>query len=118
MSCIKRIGLDEVRTAIVEAAHKLLSTMRVPAYYLALRQVLLEMKAQFTDYTRFASFAMRARDRLATQQQHSSTHTFESDLRTALLFFADCGMILYFDTPDLRDLIILHPKWLADVMST
>ncbi len=94
--------------------------MQVPAYYLALKQLLMELKAEAKDYTRFAVFETRARERLGhlADEQKLSAHTFVQELRSALVFFADCGLVLYFDTAELRDVIILDPNWLAGVMST
>lgn len=115
VSCVKRIGLDELRASILQIAQKLLSAQRVPAYYLALRQVLSTLKSDFTDYTRFSILEARARERIGSQ--FASEMAFQSELRTALQFFTDCGTILYFDSSELRDMVILDPRWLANVFS-
>ncbi len=146
ISLLKRTGLDELRRAIVETASKLLwyvsgvftrfnffvfficmpffllffsssfRSLQVPAYYLTLKQLLMELKAEAKDYTRFAVFETRARERLGHLADEQKLSVCE--LRTALVFFADCGLVLYFDTAGLRETIILDPNWLAGVMST
>jgi hypothetical protein len=115
VSCVKRIGLDILRTSILEIAQKLLTAQRVPAYYLVLRQVLLALKHDYSDYTSLVVVQARARERIGLQFE--SEASFQSELRTALQFFTDCGIILYYDTIELRDLVILNPQWLANVFS-
>lgn len=117
VSLAKRTGLDDLKRLILESATKLLSSLEVPAYYLALKQVLHELQRESSDYVKFVAFESRVRTVLA-QTGCIKDSNFADELRTALSFFNDSGIILYFNTSELRDLIILHPKWLADILST
>ncbi|GAM23578.1 hypothetical protein SAMD00019534_067530 [Acytostelium subglobosum LB1] len=40
------------------------------------------------------------------------------DLGAATDFLTNLGIILHYNTPSLRDLVVLDPQWLADVMSS
>jgi hypothetical protein len=118
VSCVKRIGVDELKRSILDNATKVLSSVQVPAYYLSLKQLLYELKAELKDYVQFSVFEARARDRVGHIVTGDDPRLFARDLKTALLFFADCGLVLYFDSPQLSDFIILDPKWLATVLAT
>ncbi|EGC33244.1 hypothetical protein DICPUDRAFT_49056 [Dictyostelium purpureum] len=46
------------------------------------------------------------------------SHLQPEDVKGATEFLHNLGIILHFDTPTLRNLVVLDPQWLADVMSS
>ncbi len=104
----QRTGLDELKQCILDTAQSMLWPLQMPAYYLALRQLLSETPEELLSV---GAFQKRVAARLP---QLSPTH-----IHNALVFFHQVGLLMYFsDMPQLRDLIVLDPRWLARVMRT
>jgi hypothetical protein len=115
ISAMSRQNLVECRRLIVETAQSMLSSSQVPAYYLSLRHLLLSMRHENTecDYVRLADLERRFVECVPFLASRPS------DLQQALSFFHHTGTILFFaDMPQLRDLVIMDPRWLARVLAT
>lgn len=88
--------LDELRVAILAEAQRLLGaqTLRVPATYLLLRELVLELKASQRPYVRFEDLERRASMRCSPAPTVNSATQDDrrlmlQELRTALTFFSD-----------------------------
>ncbi|KAN0024719.1 hypothetical protein ACTFIV_009128 [Dictyostelium citrinum] len=46
------------------------------------------------------------------------SHLLPEEIKGATDFLHNLGIILHFDTPTLKNLVVLDPQWLADVMSS
>lgn len=49
---------------------------------------------------------------------HFSAELSEESLQAMALFLAEVGVITWFNSPGLKNLIVIDPKWLADLMAT
>jgi hypothetical protein len=113
VSCTsKRTGLDMVRQQILESAQRLVSTTAVPAYYVLLKKLILDLKGEGQGIVRYDALERSCAEQLSIHIEAMP------DLRGALAFFHDAGLVLYYNVPELRDVIILDPRWLSQVMAT
>eukprot|EP01133_Synstelium_polycarpum_P015754 gene15754-18720_t len=52
------------------------------------------------------------------QKEASLAHMLPEDLADATSFLHNMGLVLHYNTPSLKNLVVLDPQWLADIMSS
>jgi leucine-rich repeat kinase 2 len=113
VSCTKRIGIPELHEKISEIAHKhSMVNQRVPAFYLNLKDVVHRLRSEkkYAETISYPDFK-RAADEIITKQ---------TEFQAAVRFLHDSGILIHFNIArsKLKDLVILDPQWLANVMSS
>jgi C-terminal of Roc, COR, domain len=110
VSCRTRRGISELKKVLRKAAraHPLLG-MKVPKSYLKLQEMIVQRRIK-ENYISLENF-QEAATKLAIPKGR--------EVRV-LEFFHDVGLICHFndDTNDLRNLVVINPQWLVNVMSS
>ncbi|XP_078663194.1 uncharacterized protein LOC144906615 [Branchiostoma floridae x Branchiostoma belcheri] len=86
---------------------------RIPIRWLELKSKLVEMEKQGRKYCSLQD-VLKATD----SSDLPEGVTPERNAVTILRFFHLCGDILFFDSPELRNLVVLDPQWFVDVQKT
>ncbi|KAL7304930.1 hypothetical protein TKK_0002728 [Trichogramma kaykai] len=98
---------------------ELLLEQRVPASYLALEDVVLQLAQERR--TRGADPVLRAEQYYAAvgQELARMQRSFRdpAELHQATLFLHENGVILHYDDATLKDLYFLDPQWLCDMLA-
>ncbi|XP_078700717.1 uncharacterized protein LOC144927256 [Branchiostoma floridae x Branchiostoma belcheri] len=106
--------LSDLRDAILDVA-KQQNHMgrRIPISWLELKSKLMEMGKQGTKYCSLQD-VIAATD----SSRVPEGYTPEENAVIILRFFHLCGDILFFNTPELRNFVVLDPQWFMDVQKT
>ncbi len=105
--------MEDLTNAIIATAQKNdLLTMAVPPFYITLKQLVPRLKSEFKQYMSWSAL----QDRITLYCGLIEL----TQLKHAIEFFHDVGMLIYFNIAEnnLDDLIILDPKWFADMLAT
>eukprot|EP00058_Branchiostoma_floridae_P022256 XP_002607746.1 hypothetical protein BRAFLDRAFT_82806 [Branchiostoma floridae] len=86
---------------------------RIPIRWLELKSTLMAMEKQGRKYCSLQE-AMAATD----SSDLPEGVTPEENAATILTFFHLCGDILFFNSPELRNFVVLDPQWFVDVQKT
>ncbi|XP_019633449.1 PREDICTED: uncharacterized protein LOC109476875 [Branchiostoma belcheri] len=106
--------LSELRDAILNIAQEQNHVgRRIPISWLELKSELIEMTKQGRSYCSLQD-VIDATDHSRVPEGF----TPEENAVIILRFFHLCGDILYFDTPELRNFVVLDPQWFVDVQKT
>lgn len=103
-------GHKELKAKLIELAlgHKILTTP-VPESYVLLEKLIAKEKANQRPLIMWSEFRAIAKN----------AHIYDdSTLRACSQFLHDVGSIIWFNQPELSELIILDPQWLSDVMAS
>eukprot|EP00058_Branchiostoma_floridae_P002759 XP_002588247.1 hypothetical protein BRAFLDRAFT_86694 [Branchiostoma floridae] len=106
--------LSDLREFILKVAQQQTHMGReIPIRWLELKSRLIEMEKGGRKYCSFQD-VMDATD----SSRLPEGFTPEKNVVTILRFFHLCGDILFFDTPALRNFVVLDPQWFVDVQKT
>src|SRR4051812_16231555 len=48
----------------------------------------------------------------------AAAYVNEASVKAMATFLNDCGVIVWFDVPTLRDIVVVDPQWLATLMAS
>ncbi|XP_078689064.1 uncharacterized protein LOC144920623 isoform X2 [Branchiostoma floridae x Branchiostoma belcheri] len=106
--------LSDLRDVILDVAQQQNHMgRRIPISWLELKSKLMEMEKQGRKYCSLQD-VIAATDRSHVPQGY----TPEENAVIILRFFHLCGDILFFNTPELRNFVVLDPQWFVDVQKT
>ncbi|XP_078700999.1 uncharacterized protein LOC144927459 isoform X2 [Branchiostoma floridae x Branchiostoma belcheri] len=106
--------LSDLRDAILEVAQQQNHVgRRIPISWLELKTKLMEMGKQGTKYCSLQD-VIAATD----SSRVPEGYTPEENAVIILRFFHLCGDILFFNTLELRNFVVLDPQWFVDVQKT
>ncbi|XP_019646106.1 PREDICTED: uncharacterized protein LOC109486668 isoform X4 [Branchiostoma belcheri] len=106
--------LSDLRDAIFKVAQEQNHMgRRIPISWLELKSKLMEMEKQGRKYCSL-------QDVIAATDHSRVPEGFTPEENTVIIlrFFHLCGDILFFNTPELRNFVILDPQWFVDVQKT
>ncbi|KAI8515569.1 hypothetical protein Bbelb_063820 [Branchiostoma belcheri] len=106
--------LSDLRDAILKVALQQNHVGKeIPISWLELKAKLMEMEKQGRKYCSLQD-VIAATD----SSRVPEGYTPEENTVIILRFFHLCGDILFFNTPELRNIVILDPQWFVDVQKT
>jgi GTPase SAR1 family protein len=103
-------GHKELKAKLVELAlaHKILTTP-VPESYVLMEKLISKEKSHQRPLIMWSEYRAIAKN----------AHIYDdSTLRACSQFMHDVGNIIWFNQPELSELVILDPQWLSDVMAS
>lgn len=103
-------GHKELKAKLVELAlaHKMLTTP-VPESYVLMEKLVSKEKQHQRPVLMWHEYRAIAKN----------AHIYDdTSLRACSQFLHDVGSLIWFNQPDLAELVILDPQWLSDVMAT
>lgn len=103
-------GHKELKAKLVELAlgHKMLTTP-VPESYVLMERLVSKEKHHQRPVLMWHEYRTIAKN----------AHIYDdSSLRVCSQFLHDVGSIIWFNQPDLAEIVILDPQWLSDIMAT
>lgn len=128
VSCRTRHNIRLLCNLVYETAFSLrpagskepLLEQRVPASYLALEDVVVQLAAQRRSQGLDPVLGADQYRSLVAAEMHARTgRSFRdhSELHQATLFLHDNGVLLHYDDATLKDLYFLDPQWLCDMLA-
>ncbi|CAH1250351.1 SIN3A [Branchiostoma lanceolatum] len=106
--------LSDLRDSILKIAQQQNHMgMTIPIRWLELKSKLMEMEKQGRKYCSLQE-VMEATD----SSDLPEGVTPEKNVATILRFFHLCGDILFFNSPELHNFVVLDPQWFVDVQKT
>jgi hypothetical protein len=110
VSCTSGLGIKELRQRLTElASNQKIMTTLVPQTYLVLDRIVLHQKEAGRPILKWNEY----------QQLGSKANiTDDRTLISATEFLHDVGSLIWFNQSSLRDLVILDPQWLSNVMAS
>ena len=115
ISCVTGHGIDELRRLVEDTAVQLPEYGRpIPLGWLRFCEQMQSLVEKGTLRLRLAELRS-----CATACSISMTDKDDqvSELGLCLRFFTDVGLLMHYDHPNTRDLVVLKPQWLLDSMS-
>jgi serine/threonine protein kinase/GTPase SAR1 family protein len=110
VSCVAGDGIKELRQRLLEIAmqQKILTNL-VPQSYLTLDKVINQMKVDNRPVLKWAEYMALA---------NKCNISDQNVLIAATEFLHDVGSLIWFNQPSLKDIVILDPQWLSNVMAS
>lgn len=110
VSCLNGDGIKELRQRLVDIAmqQKILTNL-VPQSYLSLDKLINQMKLDNRPVLKWAEYSSLA---------NKCNISDQNVLISATDFLHDVGSLIWFNQPTLKDLVILDPQWLSNVMAS
>eukprot|EP01094_Clydonella_sp_ATCC50884_P024260 TRINITY_DN6032_c0_g1_i1.p1 TRINITY_DN6032_c0_g1~~TRINITY_DN6032_c0_g1_i1.p1 ORF type:complete len:1495 (+),score=611.24 TRINITY_DN6032_c0_g1_i1:260-4486(+) len=105
VSCYTGAGIPELMATISRLAEKDTFNADISVDWVKLHDFIRAQSAEYVDWSTYVRWA----DQCGVQPDM---------LPIATEFFRDMGSVIHFNHEGLRDLVVLSPQWLADVMSS